>query len=59
MLSLWLEFESGDTVESSIAKQLDKYEMIVQADEYERAQEKRLDDFFRSTENYFTHYEVL
>ena len=58
LLSLWLEFEFGDSLESDIAKQLDKYEMIVQADEYERAQKMRLDDFFRTTENYFTHYEV-
>jgi putative hydrolase of HD superfamily len=57
-LSLWLEFEYGGSLESDIAKQLDKYEMIVQADEYERAQNMRLDDFFRTTENYFTHYEV-
>jgi putative hydrolases of HD superfamily len=35
---LWLEYEDGQTAESKMAKQLDKYEMIVQADEYERAQ---------------------
>jgi hypothetical protein len=32
--------------------------MVVQADEYERAQNRRLDDFFNSTENIFTHPEV-
>lgn len=58
MLGLWLEFEDGSTPESDVARQLDKYEMVVQADEYERAQGRRLDDFFRSTENYFTHPEV-
>ena len=58
MLSLWLEFENKETMDSKIADQLDKFEMVVQADEYEKAQNIRLDDFFRTTENYFTHHEV-
>lgn len=58
MYSLWLEYEDGTSLESEVARQLDKYEMVVQADDYEKAQGKRLDDFFCTTENYFTHPEV-
>jgi hypothetical protein len=32
--------------------------MIVQADEYEREQNMKLDSFFTSTQDYFTHPEV-
>ena len=59
MFALWIEYEDGSSAESEAARQLDKYEMVVQADDYERAQGKTLDDFFRTTENYFTHPEVL
>lgn len=55
---LWLEYEDGQTAESKVAKQLDKYEMIVQADEYERAQDMQLKTFFDSTRHAFTHPEV-
>lgn len=56
---LWLEYEDGTTIEAEMAKQLDKFEMIVQANEYELVHpEKRLDSFFKSTENSFTHPEV-
>jgi putative hydrolases of HD superfamily len=58
LMSLWLEYEEGESVEGEIARQLDKYEMIVQADEYEKAQNKRLDSFFKYTEGFFTHPEV-
>lgn len=58
MFSLWIEYEDGSSPESEAARQLDKYEMVVQADDYERAQGKLLEDFFRSTENFFTHPEV-
>ena len=56
---LWLEYEDGTTIEAEAAKQLDKFEMIVQANEYELVHpEKRLDSFFKSTENSFSHPEV-
>ena len=58
LFSLWIEYEDGTSAESAVARQLDKYEMVVQADDYERAQGMVLEDFFRTTENYFTHPEV-
>jgi putative hydrolase of HD superfamily len=45
-------------IEAEVARQLDKFEMIVQADEYEREQGMRLESFFRSTKDSFTHPEV-
>ncbi|KAJ0392424.1 hypothetical protein P43SY_007592 [Pythium insidiosum] len=51
--SLWHEYEQGTTEEARMVKDFDKFEMILQADEYERAQDKRLDDFFRSTQGVF------
>jgi 5'-deoxynucleotidase YfbR-like HD superfamily hydrolase len=46
-------------VEGEVAKQLDKFEMIVQADEYERScPGKKLQSFFDSTNDSFKHPEV-
>lgn len=59
ILSLWLEYENGTSKEAEIAKNLDKFEMIIQADEYEQTQGARLDRFFESTKDSFTHPEVL
>jgi len=57
--SLWLEYEQGLSLEAAVARQLDKFEMILQANEYEIAQpEKVLDRFFESTMNSFVHPEV-
>ena len=61
IFALWNEYEDGETPLAKVAKQLDKYEMIVQADEYEKAnidRKMRLDSFFKSTEGYFTHPEI-
>ena len=61
IMELWNEYEDGETATAKVAKQLDKYEMIVQADEYEKAnmdEKKKLDSFFKSTEGYFTHPEI-
>ena len=56
---LWLEYEDGTSLEAELARQLDKFEMIVQANEYELAHPgKRLDSFFASTASSFTHPEV-
>lgn len=30
LMGLWMEYEEGDSVEAEVARQLDKYEMIVQ-----------------------------
>lgn len=35
---LWQEYEEGTTPEALAVKDLDKFEMIVQADEYERGE---------------------
>ncbi|DAZ93267.1 TPA: hypothetical protein N0F65_010891 [Lagenidium giganteum] len=51
--SLWNEYEAGTTEEAKIVKDFDKFEMILQADEYERDQNIPLDDFFRSTQGKF------
>lgn len=59
LLSLWLEYEYGTSTEATVAKELDKFEMIVQADEYEKQQGKVLQSFFDSTESSFHHPEVV
>lgn len=50
-LSLWQEYEAGQTYESKLLKDLDKIEMILQAQEYEVEgnHEQSLDGFFDST----------
>ena len=58
LIELWLEYENCNTKEAKIAKNLDKFEMILQADEYEQSQSKTLDDFFESTKDSFDHPEV-
>ncbi|EJK70439.1 hypothetical protein THAOC_08204 [Thalassiosira oceanica] len=52
MLELWKEYEEGTTEEARLLKDLDKIEMILQAQEYEaeKSSEKSLDQFFTSTE---------
>jgi putative hydrolase of HD superfamily len=54
LYDLFIEYEEGQTVESRFVKDIDKFEMLVQADEYERAQNKNLDQFFDYTKGYFT-----
>merc|ERR1712151_1374248 len=51
--SLWEEFEAGESVEAKHLKDLDKFEMVLQASEYEEAQSMQLQDFFRTTEGRF------
>uniref|UniRef100_A0A7S2UUH7 5'-deoxynucleotidase n=1 Tax=Fibrocapsa japonica TaxID=94617 RepID=A0A7S2UUH7_9STRA len=51
---LWLEYENVSTPEAAMVKDFDKFEMILQADEYECAQEDMdLSDFFESTRGVF------
>lgn len=54
VFELWLEYEEGTSSEALFVKELDKLEMIIQADEYERQQHKTLDDFFDSTQGKMT-----
>ena len=53
LFDLWEEYERGDTPESLYVKDIDKFEMILQADEYEVDQGLNLDQFFDSTRGYF------
>ncbi|KNC99121.1 uncharacterized protein SPPG_09273 [Spizellomyces punctatus DAOM BR117] len=54
--ALWEEYEAGESPEALYVKDLDKFEMIVQAVEYEKRHEgKRLDSFFKSTDGKFKH----
>lgn len=58
--SLWMEYEEGTSPEAELARQLDKLEMIIQANEYEEQQPgTRLERFFTSTEHSFSHPQVL
>jgi len=52
IVKLWKEYEEGITEEAKLLKDLDKIEMILQAQEYEEegSHEKSLDQFFTSTE---------
>jgi putative hydrolase of HD superfamily len=51
ILKLWKEYEGGVTNEAKLVKDLDKLEMILQAQEYEEdgGNGKSLDQFFTST----------
>lgn len=51
--ALWEEFESGETDEAKTLKDMDKFEMVLQANEYEAAQGMDLPDFFRTTRGVF------
>ncbi|ORE04448.1 hypothetical protein BCV72DRAFT_312887 [Rhizopus microsporus var. microsporus] len=55
MASLWHEYEEAKTPEALFVKDLDKFEMIVQALEYERSEKKNLQGFFDSTRGKFQH----
>ncbi|RYH30822.1 HD domain-containing protein [archaeon] len=60
ILSLWLAYEEQNSYEAQIAHQLDKLEMIIQANEYEKAHAGQvLTSFFTSTADDFHHPEVL
>jgi len=58
IVTLWLEYENSSSSEAVLAHQLDKLEMIMQANEYEEQQNIDLDDFFQSTRDSFSHPEV-
>ncbi|KAI8365933.1 HD domain-containing protein [Radiomyces spectabilis] len=52
---LWQEYEDAQTAEALLVKDLDKFEMIVQALEYEKSDHKKLQGFFDSTKGKFRH----
>ncbi|XP_066555838.1 5'-deoxynucleotidase HDDC2 [Amia ocellicauda] len=61
IFDLWEEYEYQTSLEARLVKDLDLFEMILQAYEYE-VQEKsprRLQEFFDSTKGKFNHPEVL
>jgi len=57
---LWKEYEENTTIEAQLVKQLDKLEMIIQADQYEKEQAGiDLSQFFENTKGMFKHPQVL
>ncbi|KAL1928208.1 hypothetical protein VTP01DRAFT_3124 [Rhizomucor pusillus] len=55
IVELWQEYEDAQTPEALLVKDLDKFEMIVQALEYEKSDGKKLEQFFESTRGKFRH----
>lgn len=55
IVDLWHEYEDAKTPEALFVKDLDKFEMIVQALEYEKSDKKKLQGFFDSTRGKFAH----
>ncbi|CAB3396893.1 unnamed protein product [Caenorhabditis bovis] len=47
--SLWREYEAAETLTAKVVKHLDKFDMIAQADKYERVHGIDLEQFFTST----------
>ena len=47
-MSLWYEYENGDTKEGKLVKDLDKFEMMFQAYEYEEKYNINLEEFYSS-----------
>ncbi|XP_063868269.1 5'-deoxynucleotidase HDDC2-like isoform X1 [Scylla paramamosain] len=61
MYDLFMEYEEQKTKEAKVVKDLDKFDMILQAFEYETDQERpgTLEEFFKSTEGKFTHPKII
>jgi len=57
--SLWLEYETGKSEESQIVKQLDKFEMCLQAFVYQKEQNMNLNEFFQSCQGCFKHSQII
>ncbi|KAG7158908.1 HD domain-containing protein 2-like, partial [Homarus americanus] len=60
MFNLFMEYEDQKTPEAKLVKDLDRFDMILQAFEYETSQNRigTLEEFFKSTEGKFTHPKV-
>lgn len=50
---LWEEYEAGETDDARLVKDIDKFEMILQAEEYEVKSDVDLQQFFDSTRDRF------
>ncbi|GCB71303.1 5'-deoxynucleotidase HDDC2 isoform X2 [Scyliorhinus torazame] len=61
VLGLWEEYENQSSAEAKYVKELDRFEMIMQAFEYEQLEQKpgRLQEFYDSTKGNFHHPEIL
>nr|CAD7261270.1 unnamed protein product [Timema shepardi]CAD7571781.1 unnamed protein product [Timema californicum] len=57
LFDLYKEYESQVTPEAKVVKELDRFDMVLQAFEYEKEQQcpHKLQEFFDSTEGKFTH----
>ncbi|VEU22095.1 DEKNAAC103065 [Brettanomyces naardenensis] len=55
--NLWLDYEYQRTLEGTIVKDIDKYELLIQTFEYERLHNVRLDEFF-SCRSVIKHIEI-
>jgi len=53
IVELFTDYEQKRTKEAQLVADFDKFEMIVQADEYEQEQDMELQEFFDSTEGKF------
>jgi putative hydrolase of HD superfamily len=54
LLDLWTDFQDRRSPEAVLVHELDRLEMAFQADRYERAAGKRLDEFYASTADRLT-----
>jgi len=57
-IDLWQEFEEQKTLEARLLKQIDKLEMVVQAQEYEQEGNKNLEEFWQNAEKYLKDSEL-
>jgi len=57
-VELWLEYEKGETPEARVVGQIDKFDMYLQAHEYEASQGLDLSEFFRGAETTVQHPEM-
>jgi putative hydrolases of HD superfamily len=58
LYDLWREYERAESPAAIMMKDIDKFEMILTADEYEIAQGLTLDEFFDSTRGKFRTAEI-
>lgn len=60
MMELWIEYGEQKTKEAKMVKDLDRYEMILQAFRYEKDEKRRgeLQIFFNTTKGKFNHPQV-
>lgn len=54
VLALWKAYEEEDSVEAAVVRDLDKFDMVVQAFEYEQKQGKNLSGFFQGVDVFKT-----